>query len=437
MCKVVGPEYAAASLLAQEHLPTLAFASVNSDKESELAESLGVTTFPRFFLYKGGDSEPFPLLPTGEAIVAGAARLLGVEGAESLSPAKEFSEGGGVVEKFVKWLFWRGKEGGKLDTTLVLFSPPAQASCSVGGGSGEGQCSQEGAAAGAAAADSLALEAAFDAAAGELLKDPTIRFARVRAASVVEDLELPLDRPTLVLYKEHDEGRAVYGGVAEGGAIVTWAKVQNVPLVTHVTHKNLQRVRKDAPLLAILFLEESQTEHLPTLTRVMEALKGVVYELEAEGVVTRGGFTLGVSNGKKYSSWVSNYGLPSGTLPALGGEEVLAERVHHMSDPLGMWAKEGLCAGGAVGQVGVHGKWRVILSHLCEGGARVAAVEKVKGEMVEAGGEPEEVALMGIDAIEPGKRQFPLALVVAALDLDMAPVKQWIKGFVLAAKGAQ
>jgi len=44
---------------------------------------------------------------------------------------------------------------------------------------------------------------------------------------------------------------------------------------------------------------------------------------------------------------------------------------------------------------------------------------------------------MGIDAIEPGKRQFPLALVVAALDLDMAPVKPWIKGFLLAAQGAQ
>ena len=76
----------------------------------------------------------------------------------------------------------------------------------------------------------------------------------------------------------------MYSGVAEGGAVVAWAKVQNVPLVTHITHKNLPRVRKDTPLLAILFLEESQTEHLPTLTRVMEALKGVMYELEGEGV---------------------------------------------------------------------------------------------------------------------------------------------------------
>jgi hypothetical protein len=38
-----------------------------------------------------------------------------------------------------------------------------------------------------------------------------------------------------------------------------------VPLVTLVTHKTLGRVRRDAAVLGMVFLEEPQSEHAPTL----------------------------------------------------------------------------------------------------------------------------------------------------------------------------
>ena len=42
----------------------------NINKES--ADAYGVTQIPRFFLFRNGSYEDFPLLTTGEAIVAGA-----------------------------------------------------------------------------------------------------------------------------------------------------------------------------------------------------------------------------------------------------------------------------------------------------------------------------------------------------------------------------
>lgn len=429
MCKQVVPEFSRAASLAATKLPGLRFGSVNSDEHPDLASSLGVTSFPRFFLYRNGESEIFPLVPSGEAFLAGAARMLGVENADSFSPAKEFSEEEGAVENFAKWLFWRGKEGGRLDTTLVLFSPQ-NTGCQAALDVSEGQrrdatdtCS--------AKPLSMDLERAFNEAAGELLKDPSVRFARVSSTSIVADFELPPDRPTLVMYKDHDEGRAEYSGEASLEGIVSWAKVQNTPLVTFVTHKTIGRVRKGPIKLALLFLEEAQTEHPATLSKTLEALRGIVYELEAEGALKRGEFTLGVTNGKKYSSWVvETYGLPKGTLPALAGEDIASETTYVMEDVGGAWAKEALCSSSAVSQVGLLGKWRIVVSHMCSNELREASVVKVRRAMQEEGALQSEIEELLVDSIAPEKT-FPLALTVAALDLPLSPIKDWIRSFVL------
>jgi hypothetical protein len=435
VCKVVAPEFERAADLAPERLPSVAFGAVNVDAYPELAEAMEVTSFPRFFLFRSGKPEAFPVVSTGEAFVAALARMLGVESADSFSPAKEFLDDGKGAEEFAKWLFWRGREGGRLQTTLVLYAPPlagcsgdaSAASISASGEAQEGTCSGGGEAAGAVAQSSASLEAAFNEACGELLKDHTLRFAVVRSASIMSEFDIPTTGPLLVLYKDHDEGRSELPSTpaptAEG--ILAWVRVENVPLVTFVNHKTLNRVRKDAATLALVYLEEAQTEHLPTLTAAMQALRGMVYALEKEGVVARGSFTLGLTNGHKYASWMEHYQLPAAVLPAFGAERTASETRYAFEDAAGAWAREALCSAAAAEGVGVKIKWRVILSHSCPLGDREAAISTVRRGLEEAG-EAEEAAALTVDINDP-KRQFPEPLYVSALSLPLEAIEAWIR----------
>ena len=434
VCKAIGPEFARAAGLAATALPSVAFGAVNSDTSPELTEALGVTTFPRFILYRSGEAEPFPMVATGEAFVAGVARVLGMPGADALSPAKVFEEDGSGAGSLATWLFWRGREGGRLESTLVLYAPPVEgctgsaatdsAAAEAAGGADSGTCANPAAGGGAEAA--ARYEAAFNAAAGELMKDATLRFAIVRSVSAMSEFEVPLTAPSLVFYKDHDEGRAEYSGAITPEAITQWVRTQNVPLVTFVTHKTLTRVRAEARTLALLFLEESQTDHLPTLTRAMEALREAVYALEAEGLVTRGEFTLGVTNGGKYASWMEHYGMRAGLLPALGAEVVEGERRYTMGGEVGAaWALEAVCGEAAVADVGVKGKWRVVLSHACAREAVEAAIERVRAELVEAG-EAEEAAALSPKVNDP-KERFPQPLYASALGLPVEAVSAWLR----------
>ena len=438
VCKAIGPEFARAAGLAASVLPSVTFGAVNSDASPELAEALGVTTFPRFILYRSGEAEPFPMVATGEAFVAGVARVLGMPGADALSPAKLFAEDGSGAGSLATWLFWRGREGGRLESTLVLYAPPVEGGCAGGAAidsaTGEAAAADSGTcanpAAGGSAGDSAAAaaryEAAFNAAAGELMKDATLRFAIVRSVSAMTEFEVSLTAPSLVFYKDHDEGRAEFSGAVTPEAITQWVRTQNVPLVTFVTHKTLTRVRAEARTLALLFLDESQTDHLPTLTRAMEALRLAVYALEAEGLVTRGEFTLGVTNGGKYASWMQHYGMRAGLLPALGAEVVEGERRYTMGGEVGAaWAQEAVCGDAAVADVGVKGKWRVVLSHACSREAVEAAIERVRAELVEAG-EAEEAAALSPKVNDP-KERFPQPLYASALGLPVEAVSAWLR----------
>ena len=440
VCRSIGPEFARAAELALTHLPGVAFGAVNSDASPALTDSLGVATFPRFLLYRsGGGPEAFPLVATAEAFVAGLARMLEVPGAEALSPAKEFLEDGAGAADLAAWLFWRGKEGGRLESTLVLYAPPAagcgsDAAVAADGSAAvaaaaEGTCSLSSSSGSAAAAAPLALEAAFQAAAGELMKDATLRFAVVRSASAMAEFEVPAAAPSLVFYTDHDEGRFEYSGAPEPAAIAAWVKRNNVPLVTLVTHKTLGRVRRDAAVLGMVFLEEPQSEHAPTLTAAKAALAGAVAALEAEGTLARGAFTLGVTNGKKYSAWMAHYGAPVGALPAVGAEVVAAGGEggarYAMADAGGAWAREALCGAEAVARVGVAGKWRVVLSHECGREAMEAALEVVRGQLL-AAGEEEEARELSPRVNDPAE-QFPVALYVNALALPVEAVAAWLR----------
>jgi thiol-disulfide isomerase/thioredoxin len=430
VCKRVAPEFSRAAALLSgraDAFPGLVLATVDATREPDLAESLGATSYPRFLLFRDGNAEPFPTLFTAEAYVAGLARLLDVEGAGSLSPAKEFGPEAGP-DVVAPWLFWRGKDAGKLDTTLVLYAPAGgegSGCASVGADGGEGvACASGGGGGGASDAASLALEAAFHAAAGELMRDASLRFVVVRGAGVAREFELSTDAATLVLYKDHDEGRDVWAGAPSAEAIVAWLQVRNTPLVTRVFHTNLHAVRAAVPTLALLFVEEEQMEHPATAARLREALFSVAARLESEGVVERGKFTLGFTNGKKYAGWLAHYGLPPRVLPALGGERTATEATFFMEDAGGAWAREAACGPRARALTGVAGKWSVLLGAACDKADRDAVIAAVRAARAEAGETEEDMEDLAVKAADP--TTFA-PLTVAAIDLPLEAVEAWLR----------
>lgn len=409
------PEFnrAAAILAASPDVAAVvAIGTVNSVTERDLAERLGVDTFPTFFLYRNGEPESFPSLATGEAYVAGLARLLNVPGADALSPAKDVAPGTSGAD-LATWLFWRGSEMGKLATTLALYSPPDHPA-------------------------SPELTAAFDAAANELFRDPNLRFLRVRSPEAMADLEMPA-APLLTLYKDHDEGRVDFAGALTGAAVVEWVKRESVPLVTLITHKTLQRYRKVVQKLALLYVEPAQTEHAHTLRAIIDAAHTVVYALEAAGVVSRGEFTLGIVDGEKYVSWRAQFGIEDARLPTLSLEDLsaVADRVkdtgklYAFPDAGGVWAKEALCGDAAVAKVGPHDKWTRDLSRSCPAELRTAARSKVFNVLPDGTYEVPETDLI-LPAVDDDKFE---SLVVSAIDFSDAFVEAMRAWLETALKG--
>ncbi len=413
----MAPEFLRAAGVLAAHPAVAAavgLATVNSVTAKDLAERLGVETFPTFFFYRGGVAEPFPVLATGEAYVAGLARMLDVPGAASISPAKDVPPGAPGAD-LATWLFWRGADGGKLATTLTLYDPPE-------------------------APASAALVAAFDDAASELFKDPALRFLRVRSAAAMADFEMPL-APGVVLYKDHDEGRVDYAGALTGEAITAWLRREAVPLVTLVSHKNLQRARSAVDSFALLFIEEAQGDHHATLRLALDVAHTIVYALEAAGVIERGRFTLGVANGEKYASWLQQFDLSAARLPALAFENVATRKTAGDAGDLfafddasgaapgGSWAHAALCSEAAAAKVGPADKWTIDLSARCTAAERTAARARVFA--VNADGSatiakpgaagPEDD---GLTLPAPGDAATtPPPLVVSALDFSDAHVE--------------
>lgn len=322
-CKTVKREVERAADIAHALGLPLRVARIDAQKYKEFAkDEQGIETLPAFFLYRGFGTqvEEFPFLTTGEAMVAGCDKLLDL--GLDLSPAKVLSEYDAM--ELAEWIFWRGTEDGKILTTLMLYKPTTTA---------EG---------GEAAADPAGVALAndlFTRAAKTLMRFSNLRFAVVNRVDVMREFDLPVDAASIVLYTEHDEGRAVWSlptdlaaRIAAGGAdaedakaaavssLMEWVVRRDVPLVTDVYHRTLQGMRKRVQTLAIAYFSEKQLEHPPTLARITAGLQEVAFALERAGVVKRGEFTIGIANGDKYAAWMTHFGLPAGRLPALSIE---------------------------------------------------------------------------------------------------------------------
>lgn len=314
---MVKPEFERAAQIAANLSLPLSLAAVNADAHAVFAGGLGVSKFPTLFLFKAGAPQPFPVLTVGEAFVAGAARMLGLPGADALSPVRVFpadAEGPSAAADVAAWLFWRGGVEGAIATTVVLYDPPGLA--------------------GEAAAEAAGLSRAFYAAAGELFKNPNVRFATASAPAVLDAFDIPAAAASVVLYKEADEGRVVFplpprgrNRVTDAKALAEWVGAHLVPLVTVVDHRNLERYRARVRRLALFFVDAPQWEHRATSTRLRAELLAAVAPLVAEGLVERGDFTVGLVDGKKYGQWLEHYGY-NATLsgfPALALEDTATQ----------------------------------------------------------------------------------------------------------------
>lgn len=303
-CKTLRKEYERAAVLAHEMQLPVTLARMDANQETVLAKELGVKNLPTFLLYRNSSAEVFPMLTTAEAIVAGLDKLLGL--GKEVSPVKDFQ--GGPLE-LAEWLFWRGTDDGKIMTTAVLYKPE-----------------------GASAGDLAVAESALAGVADELMRFSNLRFAKCSTPETLGTFELAVDKPTLVLYKDHDEGRAVYSGEWTTASLRDFILKQDTPLVVDIWHRTLQSFRKRVPQLSLFFLNGGQYEHPPTMQRVKERLQSIAFALETEGLVQRGQFTIGIADGSKYSSWLSHLGLPAGVLPALALEDTQSGKTQAAPD---------------------------------------------------------------------------------------------------------
>ena len=307
-CKQVGPEVQRAAWIAHNLSLPITIAQVDVDRNVNLTDRFDVTTYPTFLLFSDGAVQPFPMLTVGEAYVAGLGKILELGDIADVLPAKAFTDS----LELASWLFWRGSNEGKISTSLVFFDPVPDSS----------------------SAEDEKARNVFGVVSRELMKNPNLRFATVVGnPTMADEFDAPTDRATIAIYKDHDEGRVTYPGVMESNKLISWVKKEMIPMVVVVTHKTLQRYRKNVKFLALFFISDAQADSKATVARILKELGTVAYALEAKGIVERGNFTLGLANGEKYEAWLHYYGLDAENLPALVIEKPATEELY--ADPNG------------------------------------------------------------------------------------------------------
>lgn len=340
-CKAIRSEYERAADLAAKFSLPVKLGRFDANKHGRYArDTLGLNQMPTFYLFRHANVEPeeghdvtpenftaaafvrrddFPTFTTGEAYAAGLAAMLGLRELD-IDPAKVFDLGTEAFE-VASWLFWRGTGDGKIPTTVVLYHDKETPSPD-------------------AAADA-ALLAAFRAASRNLMRFSNLRFAVVHEPTVMDEFEVPRAGVHIRLYKEHDEGSTDYSPRAWPGYLADrdpdatgdltvdlqrFILVQDVPLVTDIWHRTLQSWRRRVRHLALFFVKTAHAEDEATMTRLLDGLKSAVFDLEAEGLLQRGNFTIGVADGEKYAAWMTHFGLHKEIHPSIGMEDTLTKK---------------------------------------------------------------------------------------------------------------
>jgi thiol-disulfide isomerase/thioredoxin len=303
ICRAFAPEMERAVQLAQGHGMDVQFGKVNCDDERTLNDRFAVTLYPTLAVFKAGvqvgSFEGCPM--TGEAVVAEVRRIL------KLSPvphARELT----TVEETTTWLFDRSRSDFSIQTTLVAFVPTVPT-------------------------DGASVMAAFDASAAELVGK--IRFAVVRSSEVLTTFNLATTSITLVLYKDFDEGREVYTGPATASNLTSWVLSRSKPIAQVINPHNIRRVQQSAKFILHVFVDERGVEDGSFRVLYLDALRTAGKALEANGLVTRGNYSLSIVNTDSQRSWLTPFHLKDAPLPSMGLMEVGTDKFYKFEGVVG------------------------------------------------------------------------------------------------------
>ena len=264
-----------------EHEAPIALARVDVNEYEELADRFGFKFFPVFMLGNSGELERFPTLNNGKAITTRLAQQLGM-------PAPPPYRAIDSMEDAVTWLFWRGTDGGIMETALVADLRDA----------------------------SDAQLAALEGAATDLVE--SLRFGEITNAEISEAFSFPAP-PALALYKDFDEGKVFYEGEWTAEGIKTFVQQQRVPLAFYVTHWNLDAMRSlPQGVFVHVFVEAKRVENGTFYQPLRHALLDEALKLEAALGLPRGIFSFMITDGEKYRGWKSRFGVEAADLPAVG-----------------------------------------------------------------------------------------------------------------------
>lgn len=274
----------------EETKPEVDLARVNVNEHEALAERFGISHFPVFMLVRDAGFHPFPTLNNGGAIKARLAQELDVA---PPSPYKSLEK----LSNATEWLFWRGTDGGIMETAVVLDLREAT--------------SQQ--------------RRVMKAVALERVED--MRFGEIKDYSISSVFAFPKP-PTIALYKDFDEGKDYFEGKWTKEAINRFINERRVPLSHLVTHWNLDKIRNlPRGVMVHLFIPGYMTENGTYHTPLRQEISRQAQEFEKEYGLRRGLFTVGVSDGDKYLSWKKEFGLEDDATPSVAvGNKVNEEK---------------------------------------------------------------------------------------------------------------
>lgn len=306
LCRRITREFSRAEWLARVNNVPVKFGVVETetDEGTALMKRLNVGALPVMFLNVNNGKERLYLEEwwSAEPLIADVQMKLGHMQVQE--PVRDLE----TVEDVPAWLFDRANDQGSFPTTAVLFAPhpgrhiPALAEANDA-------CIHE--------FIDAARALAFDEKASFRNRP---RFARVMKEEVVRRFGLPMDRPSVVLYKDYDEGKAVFNGTCGErlGAIKDFVQAEGTPRVVVANHGNIKDHMTRGTNVIHAFLPGFTLEDPRALGPIKLKFREALARLEQAQLVERGEFMVYLSNGHQYHLWMKDYGLTKNVFPAIG-----------------------------------------------------------------------------------------------------------------------
>lgn len=314
LCKRINREFVRAEWLGRStELPVaMAVVNVESPEGTELLKRLNVGALPVMFLNMNHGKERIFIDEwwAAEPLIADVQLKLGL--LNIIEPIRRLED----REDVPGWLFDRGNDQGTFETAAVVFIPnPEPHSDAVD--AANMKCREE-----------------FTEAARSISQDEQTsfhnrpRFAQVTSRDVVASFGLPLDEPSIVVYKDFDDGKAIFGRkcVGDPNAVHEFIMAESTPRAVIVHHGNIKDHLSRKTNVVHVFVPAQTLDDGRTLQPVLKTLGDVSRRLEEAKLADRGEFMFFLSNGHQYRGWLSDYGLTEDELPAVGVDMITRER---------------------------------------------------------------------------------------------------------------